>query len=889
MTRTHATPLVGRELEKPLLIGTFERAAQQRSCQLVTIVGEPGVGKSRLCAELFALHRRAARPRPLAPGPLPALRGGDRLLGARGDRQGRVRHPRVRLAARRPRRSSSGRCPRTTPTAPGSRPAWRRSSARRRSPPSQEESFTAWRRFLESLAEAAADRARLRGPALGRRGAARLPRAPGRLVGGRAAAPALHRPPGALRAAPDLGGRTAQRDHDQPRPAHRRGDGPPASPSLLERAVLPAETQRALLERAGGNPLYAEEFVRLLADRGEPAEVEEVPDSVQALIAARLDTLSPERKSLLQDAAVIGKVFWAGALAEMGGRDPREVEQALHELCAQGARAPRPHQLDGGRGRVRLLAPAGPGRLLRADPARRPCRPPPRGGRLDRAARRASASRTWPTCSPTTTCRRSSSPGPPARRDAGRGAGGAARSATSPSPASARSRSTSHAREQSLAQGARARPRRPPRARLAPRALGAGGAATGPAARRRRRRSRRRSPSTASRARPWPPAASLTALANVLARLGDPRREEAIAEALALLEAQPPGPELVAAYAQLAANALLDGRLRGGDRGRRAGARARRRARPARAGARARLPRPRPLLPGRAAGARGHAPARSQLALEQGQGRDAAVLHNNLALASWLHEGPQAALAACREGIDFCERRGIAELALAIAARALTFLAELGQTRAGARRGRAAGRSPAGRRRHQLHRAARAAAALARRARRTPSTPRPRTSSSPRRAKAATRTSARWRSRPPPGCCSPKGDPRAGARRCWPSSTRSPASTPTPTTPHSCPGSCARALALDDAALAEQLVDGVEPRHAARRARARRQPAQLAEAAGDHAEAADALRRGGRALARVRERPRARLRPARPGPLLSRRSEGPRRSRCARRASSSPR
>jgi predicted ATPase len=35
------------------LIGTFERAAQQRSCQLVTVVGEPGVGKSRLCAELL--------------------------------------------------------------------------------------------------------------------------------------------------------------------------------------------------------------------------------------------------------------------------------------------------------------------------------------------------------------------------------------------------------------------------------------------------------------------------------------------------------------------------------------------------------------------------------------------------------------------------------------------------------------------------------------------------------------------------------------------------------------------------------------------------------------------------------------------------------------------
>jgi predicted ATPase len=53
LTRTHATPLVGRELEKALLVGTFERSAQQRSCQLVPIVGVPGVGKSRLAAELF--------------------------------------------------------------------------------------------------------------------------------------------------------------------------------------------------------------------------------------------------------------------------------------------------------------------------------------------------------------------------------------------------------------------------------------------------------------------------------------------------------------------------------------------------------------------------------------------------------------------------------------------------------------------------------------------------------------------------------------------------------------------------------------------------------------------------------------------------------------------
>jgi predicted ATPase len=102
--------------------------------------------------------------------------------------------------------------------------------------------------------------------------------------------------------------------------------------ALLERVVLPAETQQALLEQAGGNPLYAEDSVRLLADRGPLGRVVQVPESVQSLISARLDTLPAERKSLLQDASVLGKVFWAGAVAAMAGRERHEVELALHEL-----------------------------------------------------------------------------------------------------------------------------------------------------------------------------------------------------------------------------------------------------------------------------------------------------------------------------------------------------------------------------------------------------------------------------------------------------------------------------------------------------------------------------------------------------------------------------
>jgi hypothetical protein len=100
--------------------------------------------------------------------------------------------------------------------------------------------------------------------------------------------------------------------------------------ALLERSVLAAETQQRLLERAGGNPLYAEQFVQMLRER--PGDDVLVPETLQALIAARLDTLSPERKGLLQDAAVVGKVFWSGAVAAVGGLDERTVRDALHEL-----------------------------------------------------------------------------------------------------------------------------------------------------------------------------------------------------------------------------------------------------------------------------------------------------------------------------------------------------------------------------------------------------------------------------------------------------------------------------------------------------------------------------------------------------------------------------
>jgi predicted ATPase len=108
---------------------------------------------------------------------------------------------------------------------------------------------------------------------------------------------------------------------------------------LLGRAVFEAGQQAQLLAHAGGNPLYAEQFVAMLADQAAAGTELVVPESVQAIIGARLDLLAPPEKRVLHDAAVIGKVFWPGAVTALGGTGGRsgqaagaELEQCLHGL-----------------------------------------------------------------------------------------------------------------------------------------------------------------------------------------------------------------------------------------------------------------------------------------------------------------------------------------------------------------------------------------------------------------------------------------------------------------------------------------------------------------------------------------------------------------------------
>ena len=150
----------------------------------------------------------------------------------------------------------------------------------------------------------------------------------------------------------------------------------PAMQELLAGLVpgLPAALRDQILARAEGIPLYAVETVRMLLDRGLLAEdgasyrvvgeVESlaIPETLQALAAARLDSLSADERRVVQDAAVLGKTFTLNAL---------ECRHRPHtgsaRTDARGARA---------QGAARA---AGRSAFARARPVWVPARPDPPG------------------------------------------------------------------------------------------------------------------------------------------------------------------------------------------------------------------------------------------------------------------------------------------------------------------------------------------------------------------------------------------------------------------------------------------------------------------------------------------------------------------------------
>jgi class 3 adenylate cyclase len=95
---------------------------------------------------------------------------------------------------------------------------------------------------------------------------------------------------------------------------------------------LPAAFPRAALERTEGNPLFVEETIRMLVESGSGnGASDRVPDTLQALIAARIDHLPPAAKTLLQRGSVVGRVFWKGALEHLSP-DVEGIDVFLDDL-----------------------------------------------------------------------------------------------------------------------------------------------------------------------------------------------------------------------------------------------------------------------------------------------------------------------------------------------------------------------------------------------------------------------------------------------------------------------------------------------------------------------------------------------------------------------------
>jgi len=339
--------LVGREQEVDLLHDTLARARRDRSPQLLTLVGVPGIGKSRLVTELFRIVDadpdlitwRQGRCLPYGDGisywALGEMTKAQAGVLERDSAEEATRKLEDAVRALLPQEAEA------TWVIGHLRPLLGLSGDVHAGAEGRGETFAAWRRFLEALAEHRPTVLVFEDLHWGDDGL--LDFVDG-LVDRASGVPLLvvcSARPELLTRRPGWGGGKANAltlslsalsDEDTTR----------LIGELLAQAVLPAEMQQTLIRRAEGNPLFAEEYIRMLRDRGllrregdvwrlDPGEVD-VPETVQGIIAARLDALTTEEKGLLQDAAVVGKVFWLGAVAATAGVSAWEAEELLHGL-----------------------------------------------------------------------------------------------------------------------------------------------------------------------------------------------------------------------------------------------------------------------------------------------------------------------------------------------------------------------------------------------------------------------------------------------------------------------------------------------------------------------------------------------------------------------------
>ncbi|HJQ51363.1 MAG TPA: adenylate/guanylate cyclase domain-containing protein [Gaiellaceae bacterium] len=310
--RRFASPMVGRETELRRLRDAFQQAVHDRSCQLFTVLGSAGVGKSRLAAEfLGGLDARIVRGRCLSYG------------------DGITYWPVVEILKQlgtlpegdpaRPLRSLLGE---SEISAPADEIAW--GFRKLLEQEAQEQPLVCllddlhWgEETLLDLVEHIADLSR---------------DAPLLLL-------CMARPE-LLERRPSWGGGKWNATTVLLEPL----DAAETDQLIGELGGVDEELRGRILQAAEGNPLFLEEMLALVRDSGG-AKVE-VPPTIQALLAARLDQLDPAERSVLERGSVEGRTFHRGAVAALADGDGA-VDQRLIALVRKELVRPDRAQLPG--------------------------------------------------------------------------------------------------------------------------------------------------------------------------------------------------------------------------------------------------------------------------------------------------------------------------------------------------------------------------------------------------------------------------------------------------------------------------------------------------------------------------------------------------------------
>jgi len=328
--RRMRSPLVGRERELELLAGALDQAIARREPQVVIVLGEPGIGKSRL-AEEFA-RRAGGRAGVFRGGCLPYGEGSLWLplaeivrretgIGSADDDEEALRKLNRALAARH--------TPEELPLIEAQLAPLVRAS--RTAVASGQELLWGFRRYLESLASTRPltlvfDDLHWGGDT--------LLETVQELIQMIASVPLVV----VLQGRPELRERVAELLADERTTVISLGALSEGEASaLVDNLMEVLETQWAdhvrhsIVERAGGSPLFLEEVAAMAQEEGIATGI---PHSLRALIAARLDLFPPEAKRVAQAAAVLGDIFWDGAVAALHGR--RLPAAALRQLRTRG-------------------------------------------------------------------------------------------------------------------------------------------------------------------------------------------------------------------------------------------------------------------------------------------------------------------------------------------------------------------------------------------------------------------------------------------------------------------------------------------------------------------------------------------------------------------------